>query len=305
MHGLSGPIRERDRDCRRHTVRVAGPYHQELGEALDDPLLEQIPPEARRSARAAGLEPLILALLKDRQNPGEAPSVEVLALQQRLFVQQISFDSQLQSLLSEVDCTDDVIESLGAQLEQREGNRELSLTLASIGVAAAGAIVAGAWQIKNQRSDGEALVAITSGVGSAALGVAALVPKRHTVEYLHPHNLLAPIASGQDPERLYPTFVRRLLNAPAEPGRPSPREELLATFERKIAKTYPPGEHRRVREILYGAGAIYDQRLIRLREEMYDQLESTLSAFARDFELLSRYLVNLTDPAPPGPSDDD
>ncbi|MFT3925919.1 MAG: hypothetical protein QM778_25475 [Myxococcales bacterium] len=288
-----GALAQRDRSCQRYSVQVSGPYHQELAEPVDDPLLDVMPPEARRSARAAGLEPLILALFQARSAP--APDLtRILTLQQRLFTQLVSFDSQLQSLLTEVDCTDDVVEDLSAQLSQRQDNRELRLTLASIVVAAAAGIAAGAWEIASERSTGSSLVAVLGGAGSAGFGVAALVPKQHTVPYLHPHNLLAPIASGHDDDRIYPTFVRRLLSTPPGPNQPSPREDLLHSFDEKIAKTYPSSEHERVRQLLYGTGAVYDQTLIDLRESMYDALEAKLSAFAREFELLNRYLVNVT-----------
>ncbi|MBX3183146.1 MAG: hypothetical protein KIT72_04750 [Polyangiaceae bacterium] len=288
----TGGLRERGRDCLRYTVQVASPYHQELGDPVDDPRLDEMPPEARRSARAAGLESLILALLEIKHGR-ETSDTRRIDLQQKLFVQLMSFETQLQSLLTEVDCTDDVIEDLSARLRSQEDDRELKLTLASIGVAAAATIVGGVWEIADSNSLGPPIVATVGGVGSAGLGVAALIPTQHTIAYHHPHNLLAPIASGEDEARLYPTFVRRLLDTPIAPGKPSPRDELLATFERQIADAYPPSERVRVRELLYGSGAVYDQRLINLREAMYDALESKLAAFARELELLNRYLVRL------------
>jgi hypothetical protein len=290
---VTNALRERDRDCLRYTVQVRGPYHQDLADPLEDPLLDGIPSEARRSARAAGLEPVILAIFKAQQGGSDVSPTDLLNLQQQLFVNLMSFDTQLQSLLTEVDCTDDVIEDLSAQLQKRESDREIRLTLASIVVAATAGIAAGAWQIAHDDSKGPPVVAIVGGAGSAALGAAALIPKQHTIPYLHPHNLLATVASGRDDDRMYPTFVRRLLYTPVKPGQASPREELLQTFEQKIAQTYPESERARVRELLYGKGAIYDQRLIDLRESMYDALESKLSAFARELELLSRYLVRI------------
>lgn len=306
---VTSTLRERDRDCLRFTVQVAGPYHQELADPIEDPLLDVIPAEARRSARAAGLEPLILSILKAHQaraQSGGDTSTELIRLQQELFMRLMSFETQLQSLLTEVDCTDDVIEDLQAQLQQRESTRALKLTLASVVVAGAAAIAAGAWQIVDDPSKGPPIVAIIGGAGSTGLGIAALIPKRHTVPYPHPHNLLAPVASGEDEARMYPSFVRRLMNTPTQPGGDSPRQELLGIFEKKIAQAYPESQRARVRELLYGSGAVYDQHLIDLRESMYDALESKLSAFARELELLSRYLVKITtsSEAPDGGHDD-
>jgi hypothetical protein len=274
---------------------VEGPYHQELAEPLEHPLLDTVPAEARRTARAAGLEPLILALLKAQ---GPALELERLSLRQTLWLRLGALETQLQSLLSEVECTDDVVEDLRDTLEQREHARELKLTLASLVVAAVAATAAGAWELSDHGAEGAAITGIAGGVSSAALGVAALIPRRQLAPYSHVHNLLTPIVSGADPERFYPTFARRLLAAPQVPGGKAPREELLVQFEHSIAASYPESERPAARKVLYGAGGVYDHRLIDLREGMYDALESKLSTFARDLELLSRYLVNLSGATP-------
>ena len=172
----------------------------------------------------------------------------------------MSFETQLQSLLTEVDCTDDVIEDL-----QRAARttREQPCAQADPGLRRGrgrAAIAAGAWQIADDPSQGSPTVAIVGGVASAGLGAAALIPKRHTVPYLHPHNLLAPVASGQDEERMYPTFVRRLIDTPVHAASPRRAKSCSTNFEKKIAKAYPESQRAQVRELLYGSGAVYDQR---------------------------------------------
>jgi hypothetical protein len=285
-----------DQTCKRFAVRVEGPYHQALADPLDHPLLDQVPAEARRTARAAGLEPLILALLQHADQVAP-PSTERLAISQQLFVRIVSMETQLESLLSEIDCTDDVIEGLSGAFSAQEDAREGKLALASIVVGAVAAAGAGFWQLAHDDAKGAAVVGIVGGVGSAGLGMAALVPKRHTMVYSHAHNQLAPIAYDNNESRTYPTFVWRLLNAPSgAAGSNTPRLELSAWFEARIAASYPESERARVRALLYGPGGTYDQDLMDLRESMFDALETKLNGFGNDLELLSRYLVKLTEP---------
>ncbi len=289
---------EHDRACMRFTVRVAGPYHQELAGPVEHPLLDVMPKEARRTARAAGLEPLVLAILQAERAEGPEGSgfLRQAALRQELFMRLVSLGTQLESVLSEIECTDDVVEELAAQLDARERKRELKLTLASIVVGAAAATLGGAWEITNDESHGGPITGVVGGVASAGLGLLALMPREHSLRYTHAHNLLTPIQQGEDPARAYPTFVRRLLQAPGPNGESAPGVELRADFERKIEAAYATEKGRAdARSILFGAGGVYDQRLIGLRETLYDTLEAKLNTFARELELLTRYLVNLSD----------
>lgn len=284
---------ERDRTCMRYAIRVAGPYHQDLADPVDDPRLEIMPKEARRTARAGGLEPLILAAL-EAEKTGQSHAIALLTLRQELFMRLVSLGTQLESVLSEIECTDDVVEELAAELEARERKRELRWTLASIVVGAGAATWAGAWELAQDASPGGPTVGVAGGIASAGLGLFALLPRTHTMRYTHAHNLLTFIVRGEDPERAYPTFVRRLFEAPGHDGARTPREELYEEFETKLAATYPESERAEVRRILYGAGGTYDQRMIGLRESLYDALEAKLSTFARELELLTRYLVNFS-----------
>lgn len=293
QHAPRAPNAEYDHACRRYAVRVSGPYHQELAGPLEHPLLDRMPKEARRTARAAGLEPLVLAMLELEGDTERY--VELLTLRQEIFIRLTSLNAQLDAVLSEIDCTDDVIEQLIAALAERERSRELKLTLASIVVSAAAAVVAGAWEAAVDDSPGPPLIGVAGGVVGAGLGLSALFPRGHTLTYRHPHNLLRPIVRGEDPERLFPTFVRRLLAAPGAEGEASPREQLLAQFDSMLASAYPEAAREQARDVLFGDGGVYDQTLIAVREEMFDALESTLSTFARELELLTRYLVNLAE----------
>ena len=88
--------------------------------------------------------------------------------------------------------------------------------------------------------------------------------------YAHGRNLFGPVHAGQDPDRLYPTFVFRMLMSAPAPGQPTPRDELLGEWQRIVDAAIPAKRRALAREILQGAGGVYDEALIDVRERMYD-----------------------------------
>jgi hypothetical protein len=162
--------------------------------------------------------------------------------------------------------------------------------ISSLVVGSALATAAGIWDLTGDESPGPAVMALAGGVGGAALGAAAFVPREGSLYYQHHHNLLHPIVANEDAAQLYPAFVFRMLTLPAPAG-PSPRDHLLAAWREMIEQDVAAAERRAGEQLLYGDGGRYEQDLLALRERMYDALESQLNALARDLELLDRFLV--------------
>lgn len=279
--------------CQRPRLGPDSPYRLFLAGAVEDPAdqaaLARVPAEVRRVMLAAGIEPQVAALLRMRA-ASQAPTVELLSLQQDLTAHLGALDAQLASLMFEIDCTDDAHEELLHTIEDRTRARELKLTIASLVAGALGGVAAGVWDASDEASKGPAVVGATTAGVAAALGIAAFVPKHHTIAFSHTRNLFAPIALGTDDDHLYPTFVFRLLTLPMASG-PTPREALLARFKPLLAAA--ARERSDAEAQLFGTGGAYDESLLRTREEMIDQLESAIGALARDLELLERYLARL------------
>jgi hypothetical protein len=108
---------------------------------------------------------------------------------------------------------------------------------------------------------------------------------------VHARNRLVPLASGVDPEHLYPSFVFRMLTYPDEVDHRTPREELLSAWQAQLDRTVPPSRRAAARQMLLGEGGEYDDDLLALRAEMFESLESAVQGLARDLELLNRSLV--------------
>jgi hypothetical protein len=284
-------------DCLRTTAGRHGLGYTPLDEPVDDPellaALDGVPPDVRRVARAAGLERGLVALLRAHgAAPAERP-IDLVTLRLDIVARISALEIELDSLVFEADCTGDQMEAALLELDRRTRKQQITLTIASTAVGAIAGIGAGLWDLRGGESRGPVIFGIGGGVASAALGFAALAPlapRRGRVVFAHRRNLFLPIVDGDDPERLYPPFVFRLLTTPRTPGGPTPRDQLLADWRHIIDDAIPAADRRLAEAVLYGAGGIYDGALVDVRERMYDAIESQLGAIDRDFEVLYRFI---------------
>jgi hypothetical protein len=286
----------RGRECVRPFVGRDSPYSELPESAGEQTRLAQVPAEAARTMRAAGLSALVARALEGAAGGGKM-TVERLALRQDLGMRLISLETQLSAVIFEAECTGELIEAMQLELEDRADLHELRLAVASLVVGAAAATAAGLWDLVGTESSGPAVLGLSGGVGSAVLGLAAFVKRSEHMHYAHDHNLLLPVTRGTDDSEMFPRFVFQLLLLPGSDGR-SPRDRLLRRWRELIEEVVPAAERGAAERLLYGAGGEYDQPLISLRERMYDALESELNAQARDLELLDRFLVRALETPP-------
>jgi hypothetical protein len=285
------PWEGRGRECVRPFVGRDSPYGEVLGESSrEDLILATVPPEAGRTMRAAGLSPLVARALSAATEHAR-PSLDMLLTRQDLGMRLISLETQLAAVIFEAECTGELIEAMTFELEDRSDLRELRLALGSLVVGALTATAAGIWDLTGGESNGPAVLGLSGGVSSAALGGAAFVKRSQRMRYMHERNLLAAVLRGVDEGELFPRFVFRLLTLPAAAGRPSPRDRLLIRWKALIDDVVEPARRQAAEALLFGEGGQYSQDLMALRERLYDALESELNAQARDLELLDRFLV--------------
>lgn len=278
----------RGRECVRSFLGKDSPYGELVEGAADAALLADVPPEARRTASAAAIEPMVAAVLARAAE--QPPSLELLSLKQDLGLRLISLETQLAAIIFEAECTGELLEAMAFELDQDKQSRGLVLGLASLVVGAAASTAAGIWDLTGTDSPGPAVLALGGGLSSAGLGAAAFAPRATSLRYDTTRNLLVPLLHNDDSQQFYPAFVFRLLTLPAPAG-PSPREQLLQTWQELIDEGVPAEQRAEATALLYGEGGLYSQELLALRERMYDALETQLNALARDLELLDRFLV--------------
>jgi hypothetical protein len=288
------------RRCIRAVPGPDSPYREELAGPETDPeltrFLEALPPDARRTAIAAGIEPLVARVLREHAHSGGAPTLELLSLRQELDARLAALPPQMLALEFECECAIALLAGVIGAHDDLEADWQLRLTIASLVVGAASGIAAGVWDLANAHTeqpaapDGPIITGLAGAAVTTALGVPVLVPQPRELSLAHEHNVLLPMKRGEDPKRIYPTFVFRMLTMPTTTGEPTPREALLSRWDDLIGGA-AGGDRALAEEVLFGAGGIYDVRVAALRRAMLEDLESTLDSLARHVDLLGRSLA--------------
>jgi len=297
-------VDERDFHCARAIMDGTSPYRMPLAGGEPDPALAAhlagLPYRARRAALAAGLEPLLARLLAAHQATASGPaSVESLNLEEELALRMLAFHAQIESAAFEAGCTADMLQKVLPEFAHREQSRQLTIAIGSVVAGALSGIAAGIWSLENSASRFPAIIGIAGGGATAALGTAALTHGTGVVRLDHARNRLVPVLRGTDPDHLYPSFVFRMLTYPDASDGKSPRDELLAAWQRQMEDNIEGPDQAAARERLLSDGGTYDEPLLTLRAEMFESLESTIRGMARDLELLNRSLVRSLTPLPP------
>lgn len=340
-HGPAGTliIHEHEAHCARAAMDKDSPYRMPLADpvksAEDLAWLDPLPPEARRVARAAGLEPLLVALLRvmaaDRarsrgehglsdaalaaqhSKPPSQPLTyasdpdELVAsaathgsatatLYQELTLRVLAFDAQLTALAFETQCTRQRAAQLVAALDAQENDRQLSLATGSLVAGAGTGIAAGAIDLAGVSDRLPANIALLGGVVTAAIGAASLLVPERVITLDHHRNLLRPVYFGQDPEHLYPSFVFRMLTARYPGDLTTPRDHLLSDFDAVSRAQVDASTRAESERVLFGDGGRYPRELLEARVELLHVVESAVHGVARDMELFNRFLVKLLAP---------
>jgi len=277
--------------CIRSATGRDQPYREELPGAVTDPRravhLAGFSPEVRRVAQAAGLEPRLAELMRDRRARGGRPSLTSLALRQAIEAHLGSLGMQGIAVEFEAECNIALIRQTLNELEGDDRSRQFALAVSSLVIGAASAAGAGAWELAGSNTNGPLALGIAGGSASALLAAASFLPRRRAVVFMHEHNLLTPIMRGTDPERFYSTFVFRLLTLPSVTAKPNPRDRLLAEWRDLMDGAIPARERAQAEAVLFGEGGVYDGNLLAVRRRMFEMLESTIDGLSRDVDLLN------------------
>jgi hypothetical protein len=285
---------ERDSHCGRLDMSANEVYRMPLAGPVDDPesrgYLENSPSEARRTAQAAGLEPLLVAMIREEKTVGAELTPALIALREELTVRLVAIDAQLSAAVFEVHCTKGQIDDVLAELDHRELARQSTLAAASVILGALSGIAAGAWSLADPDSPWSDIVGISGATLTAGVGALALYHPDLEVKLSHEHNLLEPIWRAEDPRHFYSTFLFRMLTLPDSSADGSPRATMVHAWVSQIEEANLPSPEIAER-VLYGDGGIYSWPLVQVRQQNFAKLEETLQSIARDVELLERFVV--------------
>ncbi len=272
------------------------PYRMPLAREETDPALAAhlavLPARARRTALAAGLEPLLARILQERAASAER-SFELMEREHELDLRLNALSAQVFAVEFEARCIADMIEKAEANFPQRESSRQAMIATTSLVLAAALATAAGIWALSDDESQGPIVLGIVGGGVATGLGALALTHEEHPIRFVHQPNRLAPLERGSDPEHVYPTFVFRMLTFPELAQRPSPRDTLVAAWQRQLSEAMQAGEAAQAAGLFRGPGGRYEDVRLALRARRFRDLELSVQGIARDLELLDRSLVRL------------
>jgi hypothetical protein len=92
-----------------------------------------------------------------------------------------------------------------------------------------------------------------------------------------------------------PSRVSDICRCLSAEGGPSIREDILEDWTWLIDEGVPDRQRVLAEAVLYGGGGVYDERLLDLREQMFDVLESHVNAIDQELDLLYRYSARLVE----------
>jgi hypothetical protein len=285
---------ERSAECAGPAMGNMSPYRLPLSEPVTKPedtaYLADVPPEVRRTAGAAGIEPLLVALLRLRDHERGEATPKRLSLELELGMRLAAFARQLEAVGFEVHCAAGQIQEQLTDLEHRDRHRQFKLAISSLIAGAVAASAAGAVTLaRPDDARTPAIISIGGGLVTAGLGTLAVVNGDSKIVLAHDPNLLAPVFDGADPEHLFPTFVFRMLTYADRGPLGSPRARLLEGWNDDLDDVAVPRAE--ANRLLHGRGGAYTPELAEARLGHLERLESTLQSIARDLELLNRFIV--------------
>jgi hypothetical protein len=168
--------------CPRSAAGAGQPFREALPGEVTDPDLrryaDRLPPDVRRTAVAAGVEPLIARLLRERHRTRGEPTIETLALRNELDERLGSLPGQLLATEFECECVIAATDDALRRNDELERGRERDLTIATLIVGAAFSLGAGGWDLANRHAndpavpDGPITAAIVGAAVTAGLGAA-------------------------------------------------------------------------------------------------------------------------------------
>lgn len=251
-------------------------FSGESGEAAAGELeLGEWPPPLLEIARAAGLR-------SDDIAPGELGARIVLRL--------LRLKIELSAAEAYMDCLGDSLEDLQREVTDRRDAHELYLTLGSIGLGAAAGIGAGAVELREPDSSLVPVLGIAGGVGAAALGILAFFAPTPKVRLEHRTNVLRSVWRGE-PGADLPRFVWALLAAPRPEGA-SLLEQARTEWKRMLDEE-DEARREELTALLFGDGGLYDLHALRVREAMYDLLETDIGLLNQEFRALVAHVEAL------------
>ncbi|MBS1550167.1 MAG: hypothetical protein JSS94_09950 [Bacteroidetes bacterium] len=229
---------------------------------------------------------------KQKQQPSLENQLQQIQLKQSINSKMDLASLEISSVAAELDCEEERITQIASYLKEKEAKTETRLTVGSIILGSATAIVTGVLLGSDSESKAADYIGVGVGIADAALGIMILTNHRKVV-LKHERNVLREIWTSSPTSSVYPPSIWYYLNYanPNHPGETSLRAQLIANWKNygQVRKSKKEAEL----DIYFGNGGTYTTDQLDNRASMYDQIESTIKLMKQDLRNLTLNIEKL------------
>ena len=282
-------------ECAPLTPVVAPKGYAVLPEAAlaaDSLLARTFSADALRTANVCGLVPQLRAMLAT-----ESGTLARVVARQRVSSRLTDAALEISSTAGELDCEEERADQIADFLLDEAGSRVKNLTILAILLGALGTVATGLMSLFDVRKTIYRPVGIAIGLLGAALGYSSLrTSAAADIPYSHRRNALGDVWRGPTASTVFPAAVWNFLSRPGirGAGRPPLRQRLLnrwLTAGELGAKD--ADEKQQLEDLLFGEGGTYKADVLRIRANLFDQLESTVNLMKSDVQQLAREVAEV------------
>lgn len=255
---------------------------------IDTLLKEKISVNSLLIANTIGIIPYLNEYAKLKSTPTKHSTIEqqlrLLELKQVIYHYMSNASLGISAVSSELDCEDERVSQIANYLTERESNIESKLTIGAIVLGATGGILSSGL-IKNNNTSNT--VAITTGIGEAALGLTMLFNKQK-INFYHSRNVLKDIWEGPETSTLFPSFIWYYLNH-EDDDKSSLRKEMI---EKWVQFGQIDDDSDNLADLYFKNGGKYTADELNNRANMYDQLETQVYLLKQKLMVLTSEIDN-------------
>jgi hypothetical protein len=227
-----------------------------------------------------------------RLEMAQAAQVDVERVRRKLITRLQLATLEVSSLVAEIECEVQRADEVQDHLKDIQSARITSQTILGVIFGGLANILSGGIGMATGGDAGN-IASVTGGALEVLFGTSANFTKVRQ-DFSHPHNHLAPVWGNSPPLEFFSPRVWRFLTEPGsrELGGHSLRDVMLQTWqeEGKLGESGSLREKER-KELLFGAGGIYDSEQLHVRETMLHQIESSIQLMHQELETLLREVL--------------
>lgn len=282
-------------ECAPLTPIVAPKGYAVLPEAAlaaDSLLAGTFSADALRTANVCGMIPQLRTLLAT-----PAGTLARVQARQQVALRLTDVALEISSTAGELDCEEERADQIADFLLDEAGSRVKKLTILAIVLGALGSVATGLMSLFEVRKTIYRPVGIAIGLIGAALGYTSLrTSAAADIPFSHRRNALGDVWRGPAESRVFPAAVWNFLSKPGIRGARQPplRRRLLGrwlTAGELGAKD--ADEKKQLEDLLFGEGGTYKADALRIRANLFDQLESTVNLMKGDVQQLAREVAEV------------